>query len=335
MKKNLSFLLLLLWTLTFAEAQKPKSKKSTSSKTVSRNKTQNKAKTTSQPAYATLVLRSDTDCEVFIDGQKLKKLFANSVEERLYVMPGRHTLELKNEEGKVLENGVQLLILNPNSFQFFNFDLATKKQLAVDKINRENTDKSVINTAKELYIKKEYTAAFNLLKVQQESGLMDATAYTYLGDCYHNAYKGIAVNNAEAVKAYTKAYAIIGPKNSSDLAVLIADIYRSGGSGLEKSIIETQKWYQKSYSQGNTRAEYELGSLLFYGAEGIEKDTEKGFKMLVDAAEKGENKAQWLLGIIYSKGAENIEKDLVKAKYWYKKVAVNADEKVKKSVNSN
>ena len=42
------------------------------------------------------------------------------------------------------------------------------------------------------------------------------------------------------------------------------------------------KWFRRAAEQGNIGAEYQLGSMLFYG-EGIEKDTVEGGKWLSKA----------------------------------------------------
>ena len=117
MKLFLSLVLFLLSTDFSLNAQKPKVKKSTkvaktSAKLVAKKKViaQNYSQTSTESASsATLVLRTDTDCDVYIDGNKVRRLLIAGNEERVYLFAGRHTMELKSFEGISSSIGVELI----------------------------------------------------------------------------------------------------------------------------------------------------------------------------------------------------------------------------------
>ena len=95
------------------------------------------------------------------------------------------------------------------------------------------------------------------------------------------------------------------------------------GKGTSKNIEKAVYWYQKSSSQGNPKAMYNLAYMYSHG-EGVEKDLQKAFELYSQAAQKGLPMAQYNLALIYRKG-KGVRKDDQKAFEWFYKAAEQHD----------
>lgn len=112
----------------------------------------------------------------------------------------------------------------------------------------------------------------------------------------------------------------------------IGYFYEKGKNGLQKDILEAQKWYLKAAEKDNIYAQKALGDIYYFGKEGTEKNENKAQEWYLKAAEHGYRDAQKALGDLYYFGMGCIEKDEKEAWEWYLKAAkrgnIYAQEKI-------
>ncbi len=112
---------------------------------------------------------------------------------------------------------------------------------------------------------------------------------------------------------YTRALEILRPlaeQDNVDAQVIIGMMY-SHGSGVELSISESIKWYQKAAENGDTEAQTVLGMIYIEG-QGVAVDFSEAVKWFSMAAEAGDSQGLYHLGVAYYKG-QGIEKNESKA----------------------
>ena len=92
------------------------------------------------------------------------------------------------------------------------------------------------------------------------------------------------------------------------------------GKGVERDVAKAVFWMAKPAAQGSAMAQGRLGSMY---AEG--KDFAKAVSLWVKAAERGDALAQLNLGLMYLRGEGGMEQDFEKAADWLKKAAEQGD----------
>ncbi len=120
---------------------------------------------------------------------------------------------------------------------------------------------------------------------------------------------------------YTRALQILRPlaeQDNVDAQVIIGMIY-SNGSGVELSISESIKWYQKAAESGDTEAQTQLG-MIYVEGQGVAVDFAEAVKWFSMAAEAGDSQGLYHLGVAYYKG-QGIEKNESKAAELFKRSA--------------
>lgn len=97
----------------------------------------------------------------------------------------------------------------------------------------------------------------------------------------------------QAAAWYTKA-ANQGPgKDSIHAEMLLAVLYRDGGTGFERDPAQAAAWYRKAAEQGDPAAQGTLGMLYTVG-QGVERsDVEAYYWLDLAATEPGPNQAQY------------------------------------------
>jgi TPR repeat protein len=88
---------------------------------------------------------------------------------------------------------------------------------------------------------------------------------------------------------YARAFATLMPIAESgepEAQCLIANMYQ-GGYGVEKNIITSIQWYEKSANQGYGVASNNLGEIFFAGEDTIPSDKEKAVFWYKKAEQQG------------------------------------------------
>lgn len=100
-------------------------------------------------------------------------------------------------------------------------------------------------------------------------------------------------------------------QGDSHSQLCLGDMYRYGGSvripgksyydpnervGRDKK--EVLKWYRKAVAQGNSFAQYHLGTIIYRG-EGIDQNRDEGMKWIRKAADQGNSSALRILGMLH------------------------------------
>ena len=174
----------------------------------------------------------------------------------------------------------------------------------------------------------------------------DIFACKFMSECYNKGY-GVKRNTDTAAK-YTRRAADAGDKESYmstalylynndnkgesfkyfEKAALEGDIKAcyfygmmlyDGNEMVEQDKVKGMKYLQMAADEGHVAANFKLGELYLYG-NGVTRDKEKGAKMIKVAAENGNNKAMWILGNCYRLG-EGIKQDYALAAHWMSLVA--------------
>lgn len=100
--------------------------------------------------------------------------------------------------------------------------------------------------------------------------------------------------------------------------------YRKGVGGLPQDYQLALMWYHKAASQGNARAQNDLGHMYSKGL-GVERDYKIAFTWFTKAAIQGYAWAQSALGYYYRFGFGVVEKDKNKAYRWYLRSAAQGN----------
>lgn len=95
-------------------------------------------------------------------------------------------------------------------------------------------------------------------------------------------------------------------------ASIVAGCYLQG-KGTRKDMPLAVEWLQKAAKQGDAEAQYNLGSIYYYGVEGVPKDEKKAFPLFEKSANQDDPDAQYNLGLMYYLGAEGVPQDEKKA----------------------
>jgi uncharacterized protein len=75
----------------------------------------------------------------------------------------------------------------------------------------------------------------------------------------------------------------------------------STGRGVTRDEKEAVRWRRKAAGNGYALAEWQLGSMLYYG-QGVHQDHEKAVRWFQKAAKQGNAKGQFGLGLLYKMG---------------------------------
>jgi len=104
----------------------------------------------------------------------------------------------------------------------------------------------------------------------------------------------------------------------------LGDIFRFGGSGVEKDEAEAVRRYRKAALAGDEGAVSKLRSMYGIG-RGAAPDEVEAVKTYRVAADRGDKRAMTCLGLLYEFG-RGVEKDEAEAVRWYRKAAEGGDE---------
>lgn len=115
--------------------------------------------------------------------------------------------------------------------------------------------------------------------------------------------------------------------NDAMAQYFLGQMYRKG-EGVNKNLIEAERWYRQSAEQGNTLAQYNLGWMFDVGA-GVQRDIAQTLKWYTEAAGQGDKYAPFNMGTMYYRG-EGVEKDFVKTYFWFDIAMANGNIKAKK-----
>lgn len=107
----------------------------------------------------------------------------------------------------------------------------------------------------------------------------------------------------------------------------LGQMYRKG-EGVDKNLIEAERWYRKSAEQGNALAQYNLGWMFDIGA-GVRQNIAETFKWYTRAARQGDQYAPFNMGTMYYRG-EGVNKDFINTYYWFDIAMTNGNIKAKK-----
>ncbi len=200
-------------------------------------------------------------------------------------------------------------------------------------------------------VEKDKDKAMELLRKSAEAGYVEAQRSLGLDSQY--AYKGQAIDLAEAVKWYTlaaaqgdsssKAYLeslkdvipLLEPAEKGDteaqykLAHYIADHSEIGNLSDHSRSDAIRKWLLKAAENGHRAAQVELAESYGYFENGNwwiagVNDFAEAAKWYRKAAEQGDPMAQGMLGWLYATG-RGVDKDLKTAVEWFRKGAAQGN----------
>ncbi len=86
---------------------------------------------------------------------------------------------------------------------------------------------------------------------------------------------------------------------------------------------EALKWFRKAAEQGNSRGQYLIAQMYTHG-KGVPKNIPEALEWFRKATEQGDVQAQYWMGVMYSEGRE-IPKDLEEGVKWFTKAAEQGD----------
>ncbi len=84
---------------------------------------------------------------------------------------------------------------------------------------------------------------------------------------------------------------------------------------------KAEYWFRQAAEQGNDKAQFALGEILFEGNGGIPQDKKEAIYWFQKAAEQGNDIAQTVLAVILFEGDDGAPQDKKKAIYWFRKAA--------------
>ncbi len=106
--------------------------------------------------------------------------------------------------------------------------------------------------------------------------------------------------------------------------------YASGLKGQKVNFDEAFKLFRMAADQGLAGAQYNLGSLYFFGS-GVPRDNQEALKWYRKSAEQGFIPAQFYLGWMHANG-KGVEEDFKEAIKWFKKAADQGDSEAQRSL---
>lgn len=121
----------------------------------------------------------------------------------------------------------------------------------------------------------------------------------------------------ECYKALDKQGDIRGTHN---LGVCYAE-----GKGVEKSLTQAFKLYEKGAKKGYVDSQVALGE-MYKNGYGCKQDYKAAIKWLEKAAKQNDSDAMYLIGTCYYYGGYGIKKDIQKAKEWIGRSAALGNE---------
>lgn len=126
-----------------------------------------------------------------------------------------------------------------------------------------------------------------------------------------------AVDNKDYAKAY-EIFSKLAQAGNAEAQHNLAMLYRTG-TGVEKNLEASLKWFQQAADQGVPDAQYYLG-YMYDNGEAVEKNPEKAFEWYRKAAEHGQGLAQINLGVIYANGIGRPQ-NITEAYLWFHSAA--------------
>ena len=138
------------------------------------------------------------------------------------------------------------------------------------------------------------TPAINpALLVKANSG--DAAAQVQVGDLY--AANAAALHNinpaGEAYKTAAEWYRKAADQGSIPGEMHLAALYRDGGKGFPRDMVQAAEWYRKAAEQGDVTAQASLGVLYSIGQGVPHNDMEAYFWLDLAASVKGPNQEKY------------------------------------------
>lgn len=114
----------------------------------------------------------------------------------------------------------------------------------------------------------------------------------------------------------------LSAQNGNSEAQYMLGSFYEYGYGIQKDMNEAIYWYELSAEKGNKHALLNLGGMYLLGIK-VAKNHDRGIELLYQAAKEQQfPEAQYKLGRLYVEG-EYIQKDLAKSFYWLQLAAEN------------
>jgi TPR repeat protein len=181
--------------------------------------------------------------------------------------------------------------------------------------SNNSTDDSQITEeleyAAKAYDQKDYNAAFPILYKYRSHILVHERYFYYIGKMFQLG-KGVAKDNDEALKYYTKA----ADKGYAQAQNALGGMFHDG-YGVNRDYKMAVLWYKKAAEQGYASAQNNL-AYMYTNGYGVTKNYEEAIKWLKKAVEQGDPVAQNSFGYMLHKGI-GVTKDVLEAVNWYKK----------------
>ena len=140
-----------------------------------------------------------------------------------------------------------------------------------------------LESAKGLYEKADYAAAFQVFRRLAKKG--NAEAQYYLADMLVGG-DGVPQNYAGAVEWYVKA----ADQGNVNAQFNLGVIYISG-LGVPKNLVQAALWFRKASEEEDAEAQLNLGIMYFKG-EGVPQDNIQSYMWLTLAGKSGNQRAE-------------------------------------------
>jgi hypothetical protein len=164
-------------------------------------------------------------------------------------------------------------------------------------------------------VAKDQAEAVKLYRKAAEQG--NSAAQRSLGCCYVHA-EGVAEDQVEAMKWFRTA----AEQGNVDAQHRIGVLYAQGEGG-SNDYLEAVKWYRKAAEQGHVVSQVWLG-WCYWSGKGVLHDEAEAVKWYRMAADQGSANAQNSLGDCYWRG-QGVAEDKVEAAKWYRMAAEQGD----------
>ncbi len=150
------------------------------------------------------------------------------------------------------------------------------------------------------------------------SPVLQPTDYHEIQQFAQDVFKGENGRTSDATHAFYCALWAASHGDSEAQTTIGLDY--ECGIGVEKSIVEAIKWYQKAAEQKNPQAQRLLGVIYLKGDPLIPVDKDKAFRLLMSAADAGDIDSMYQIGRLYRSG-EGCEKRPDIALEYFKKAS--------------
>ncbi|MDR1241603.1 MAG: sel1 repeat family protein [Deltaproteobacteria bacterium] len=183
----------------------------------------------------------------------------------------------------------------------------------------QDPDKNLLLQAGQLYDRKKYDEARNMLLPLAQKGNADASFALGLMEARGD------LGRPDYVKArewWEKAAQKGHPEAEYNLGLIYYRGVQQGGDGTDpakRDFAETLEWWNKAAEHGHITAMYSLAGMARTG-EGQPKNMRLAASWYTRAAKLGHPEAQYQLGSMYLNGA-GVEKNLAEAKTWMQQAA--------------